>query len=239
MGPRDDTEQIAELAERVRQLEAANTLKDRLLATVSHELRTPLTSIGGFSSTMLRSWDELSDDAKRKYLTIISDQSERLSRLVTGLLTVSLMQSGTLKTRHDKIRILDIIEETNAEVGEGRLGITCSTTVGVSADSDHLKQILVNYVSNALKYGADPIEIQAVEVDEWVHVRVCDSGEGVPESFVHSLFQPFSRNHDTNSGTGLGLNIVQGLAEAQGGKAWYEPNDPHGACFVVSLHKAP
>jgi len=239
VGTNDDTEQIAKLAERVRQLEAENAAKNRLLATVSHELRTPLTSIGGFSATMLHSWDDLADDAKRKYLTIICDQSERLSRLVTSLLTISRMESGKLTTHHDEIQVLNIIEETNAEIGEGRLSITCPADVRVRADRDHLKQILVNYVSNALKYGADPIEIQAIQVDQLVHVRVCDNGEGVAESFVPSLFEPFTRNHDTNNGIGLGLNIVQRLAKAQGGSAWYEPHTPHGACFIISLPKIP
>lgn len=238
MGAGEDTRRIAELELQVRQLEADRVTRDGFVAMVSHELRTPLTSIGGFSSTMLETWDSLSDVEKREYLGIICAQSDRLARLVAGLLTVARMDSGTFETRADMVLVRGVIEAVDQEVGEGRVAIDCAPDLRVLADRDHIAQILVNYVANALRYGADPVQIQAVEHGEWVHLRVTDAGEGVPNAFVPHLFERFSMNHGREmGGTGLGLSIVRVLAEAQSGRAWYEPNPPQGSCFAVSLKR--
>jgi signal transduction histidine kinase len=104
------------------------------------------------------------------------------------------------------------------------------------ADRDHLEQILVNYVSNALKYGESPVRIDAHRRHRWVEVVVADEGDGVPEEFVPRLFEKFAQagRIRSGSGTGLGLSIVRGLARAQGGEAWYEPVEP-GSRFCVRL----
>lgn len=238
MGGGEDKRRIEQLELQVRRLEADRATRDEFVAMVSHELRTPLTSIGGFSSTMLETWDSLTDREKRQYLGIICVQSERLARLVAGLLTVARMDSGGLETHADKVVVLDVLAAVDKEVGEGRLSIDCAPELTVLADRDHVAQILVNYVANALKYGADPVQLQAVEADEWVNVRVSDAGEGIPDAFVPHLFERFSMNHGREmGGTGLGLNIVRMLAEAQGGAAWYEPNSPQGSCFYVRLKR--
>jgi len=238
MGGDQDKRRIEQLELQVKQLEADRTTRDEFVAMVSHELRTPLTSIGGFSTTMLETWDSLTDGEKRQYLGIICAQSERLARLVAGLLTVARMDSGAFETHADKVRVRDVVEAVVREVGEGRLTIDCDPDLTVLADPDHIAQILVNYVANALRYGADPVRLQAAEHGEWIHLRVSDAGEGIPDAFVPHLFERFSMNHGREmGGTGLGLSIVRVLAEAQGGTAWYEPNSPHGSCFAVSLRR--
>ncbi|MCW2949050.1 MAG: sensor histidine kinase [Thermoleophilia bacterium] len=238
MGEIADKRRVEQLELQVKQLEAERTTRDEFVAMVSHELRTPLTSICGFSTTMLEAWDSLADDEKRQYLGIICTQSERLSRLVSGLLTVSRMDSGAFETHPAQVQLAGVIEEVDREVGEGRLGIECAPDIAVLADRDHLVQILVNYVANALRYGADPVELRAIERGEWIEVRVSDAGVGIPEAFAPHLFERFSMNHGRElGGSGLGLNIVRVLAEAQGGSAWYEPNQPTGSCFVVSLKR--
>lgn len=232
----DDRRRIEQLELQVRQLESDRATRDAFVAMVSHELRTPLTSIGGFSTTMLETWDSLTDEEKRHYLGIICAQSERLARLVAGLITVARMDAGALETHADKVNVREVIDAVDREVGNGRLDVDCPPDVHVLADRDHVAQILVNYVANALRYGADPIRIGVVEQDEWIHVRVSDAGEGVPDAFVPHLFERFSMNHGRElGGTGLGLSIVRTLAEAQGGRAWYEPNQPRGSRFALSL----
>jgi signal transduction histidine kinase len=111
----------------------------------------------------------------------------------------------------------------------------------VLADPNHFRQIVTNFLTNALKYGRTPIQVEAAVSDGTVEVRVRDQGEGVPEDFVPRLFEKFAQAPgvaQAHRGTGLGLSIVRGLARAQGGDAWYEPNEPRGSCFGVRLPRA-
>jgi signal transduction histidine kinase len=100
--------------------------------------------------------------------------------------------------------------------------------------------MLVNYLSNAFKYGKPPFTITLAESGGAGVVRVSDNGAGVPPQFVPRLFERFSRGPSVAQagGTGLGLAIVRELAEAQGGEAWYEPNHPQGATFCLRLPQA-
>jgi signal transduction histidine kinase len=101
-------------------------------------------------------------------------------------------------------------------------------------DREHLRRMLVNYVVNAERYGAAPIVIRAVPSDGDVEVRVDDAGTGVPEGFVDRLFTTFARADESDRrGTGLGLSIVQGLASANGGRAFYDGDE--GSSFGVVL----
>ncbi|MGH2678216.1 MAG: sensor histidine kinase, partial [Actinomycetota bacterium] len=104
----------------------------------------------------------------------------------------------------------------------------------VRVDPDHLEQILMNYVSNAMRYGRPPVRIDAGRRDRFVEIVVADSGSGVPPAFVPRLFEEFAQAGRSGTGTGLGLSIVLGLARAQGGDAWYEAGEP-GARFCVRL----
>src|SRR4029077_4450248 len=102
--------------------------------------------------------------------------------------------------------------------------------------------ILLNYLTNARKYGAEPITVDAVRRDDWVEVCVRDAGPGVPLDFVPRLFEHFTRvegNRGGQQGAGLGLAIVAGLAHANHGSVWYEPNVPTGSCFGVRVPQAP
>jgi signal transduction histidine kinase len=135
----------------------------------------------------------------------------------------------------------EVIAECIEDFGEqaAKIGISCPPGLRISADRDHLQQILVNFVGNAFKYGEPPISIEAREAGDWIELVVCDQGEGVPESFVPKLFDKFAQAQTGSTrnakGTGLGLSIVRGLARAQHGEAWYEPNRPHGSCFGLRL----
>lgn len=222
------------------ELRTADQLKSNFLAMASHELRTPLTAISGFSSTMIRMWDQIDDAHKREYVEIIDGQGARLTRLVDDLLVLSRIESGNIETDPEPIDVREVIEQTVRDLGLSEIRIACDPEVRALADRDHLAQMLVNYVGNAVKYGSGPIELVAEVAGDEVRVAVCDGGSGVPEEFVSHLFDRFSQSnaHAATSGTGLGLSIVRGLAEAHGGRAWYEPNEPTGSRFVLSLPAA-
>lgn len=226
------------------ELTKLDELKSEFVAMASHELRTPLTSITGFSSTMLNNWPTLSEAAKFEFVGIIDQQSQRLARLVEGLLTISRIESGALETFTSRIGVGGAIRQTIHDLGMEGVAFECAETVAVAADRDHFQQIMVNFLANAERHGAAPICIEVSTAGEAVHIAVIDHGAGVPEAFVPHLFERFAQADldasrsaigGEGKGAGLGLSIVDALARAQGGEVSYEPNEPTGSRFILRL----
>lgn len=220
-------------------LAEAVSVKDHVLAVTNHELRTPLTTVLGLAATLLRGWERIPDDDKRSYLDAIVAHTRSLADLIDDLMTVTGAEAGGLGVNISVTDLGGAIEAAMSHDGGDRAGVTirCPDDLVVAADRRRLVQILTNYLDNAFKYGAPPVELEASEQDGWVIVRVRDSGEGVPPEFVPKLFDKFTqaRANGDAGGSGLGLAIVKELARAQGGDAWYEPNRPRGACFCLRL----
>jgi signal transduction histidine kinase len=233
-----------ELAVAVEQLREATAVKDEFLAVTNHELRTPLTTILGYGTTLQSKWENIPEPQRRDFIDHMVHQTRRLHALVEDLLTLSSAQAGALEMAIRPVALCKAVDEALANNGLGATGVThdCPPTLYVLADFDRLTQVLTNFVSNALKYGAEPITVHAAEHDGWVEVRVRDHGPGVPPDFVPYLFEKFSQASRglsrTAEGTGLGLAIVEQLTEAQGGQVWYEPNEPTGAQFCIRLRRA-
>ena len=234
----------AELATVVEQLKAATAVKDEFIAVTNHELRTPLTTILGYAQTLQTRWASLEEEQRLEFIGHIRHQGRRLHLLVEDLLTLSSAQAGALELDLEPVSVSDAITEAIGQNGLAAAGVgnDCPPGLRVVASEDRLVQILTNLISNALKYGAEPIDVTAVQQGDAVEIRVCDSGEGVPEAFVPRLFDKFSQaSHGasrTAEGTGLGLAIVQELAAAQDGVVRYERNEPKGARFCVRLPAA-
>ena len=134
--------------------------------------------------------------------------------------------------------------ETRILPGTRGIEVSVEPSVRVLVDPDHLEQMLLNYMSNALKYGDAPITVHSrPHGDSYVDVLVRDRGDGVPDDVAPLLFEEFVRGRGHSAaripGTGLGLSIVRGLARAQGGDAWHEPNEPSGSVFALRLPTAP
>ncbi len=231
-----------ELERRYSELERLSELKSEFVAMASHELRTPLTSIRGFASTLLNRWGSLADDDKRTFLGLIEGQSERLTRIVGEILTLARIERGKLPVSPQPVDVAAVARRVVAEQGlDVAVEVTGEEPAVVTADPDHVHRVLVNYVGNAHAYGAAPYRILVDAGEREVVVRVCDEGAGVPEELVGSLFEPFTQARGTSlsgPGSGLGLAIVRGLAEAAGGRAWYEPNVPRGASFCAGFPRA-
>ncbi len=231
------------LEEANEELREANEMKGRLVSVVSHELRSPLTAIHGFAELLRDDWDETPDDEKLEIVDSIERQSRRLFRLVDDLLTLSRLDTHTVEARAEPVELGPVVESVAADLGlSPQLEIEGPRDAAAMADRDHLVRILVNFLTNARRYGRPPFTVQirrgAEGSQAHVDLRVCDTGPGVPEEFVPRLFEPFTRAKVTEGeGTGLGLSIVRGLADANEGSAWYEDLDP-GASFVVRLPAA-
>jgi signal transduction histidine kinase len=234
-----------QLAEAVDQLRAATAVKDDFIAVTNHELRTPLTTILGYAQTLETRYHGLDDEQRLAFVGHIRRQGRRLHALVEDLLTLSSTQAGALNLQLAPIEIHSAVDDAVAQNGLRAAGVRNETPPGlrVLASEDRLVQILTNLVSNALKYGGEPIVVVAAASGDEVEIRVCDAGPGVPEAFVPRLFDKFSQASRglsrTAEGTGLGLAIVHELAEAQGGSVAYEPNEPAGSVFCVRLPAVP
>lgn len=243
---REDARRQLELAN--AELQAAGELKSDFLAMASHELRTPLTSISGFAKTLRTRWGSLPDDDKRHYVSIIDEQADRLGRLVTDLLLLSRIEQGGLRVEPVAVDVRAAIDRALRDMAiEVDVTVTCDEPLQVHVDEDHLQQMLINLLSNAMKYGRPPIElvVSCGGGDEgdggrsFVSITVEDHGDGVPAPFVGRLFERFSQapehQSDLRAGAGLGLSIVAGLVEAHGGDVRYETGRAGGARFVVRL----
>ena len=232
---------LEELAEANMQLEALDRAKSDFVATASHELRTPLTSIYGFARTLRERWNQTPEPDRYGYVEVIEAQADRLSRLVGDLLDMSRIESGALSPRAERFELEPVVLRAAAGFKGREIGVVCAADLSVHADQGHVEQILVNYLANAVKYGDEPIRVIASSENGSVDVRVLDAGPGVPADFVPHLFEKFARAYATGSsngeGTGLGLAIVRGLARANEGEAWYEP-DAGLSCFAVRLPAA-
>jgi PAS domain S-box-containing protein len=232
---------IADLAMLNEELRAASQLKSDFVAITSHELRTPLVTIGGFAHLLATQWDDIPEDERRLMAERIDNQTIRLGRLVEDLLTVSRLDAGAIDPYVARVSVGDAVAHALTHVeDEVRDSVVIdSGDCEVRADADHVQQILVNYLTNAARYGRPPVTVGCTPTPDGVEIRVRDRGDGVPADFVDKLFDRFTRVGGGQGvpGTGLGLAIVRGLAEANGGAAWYEP-EPTGACFAVRLPSA-
>ena len=227
------------------ELREANQLKSDLVAMLSHDVGQPLSVISGYAEMLIDDWDTTGDADRRHMVGGIASAAGRLTMLVDEVLSMAKSDAGAIQANPVPVRVADAVEQAVAAVGDGVIGIVVRPPGGASVLSDpvHLQQVLVNLITNAGKYGQPPVEVSVTEVGEdLVELRVADHGPGVPEEFVPHLFDRFTRAGDaaeSADGSGLGLFIVRKLAEANGGQVTYEHGRPQGACFVVSLGRAP
>lgn len=222
-------------AEEVRK---ANQAMREFVAIASHDLRTPVTVIKGFCIALQERWTDVPDRDKLEYLSMMDRQADHLSRLVEDLLTVSRIDAHVVEIHKEPIEIAPAVQRA-LEGLEAEVAVDVPSGLEAHADPHHVHRMLRNYVENALNYGRPPVRIEAKRRDGWVEVMVRDHGEGVDKQFKARLFEKFARAQsgaaEVKQGTGLGLSIVRGLAQANGGEAWYEPNLPRGSCFGIRL----
>jgi len=229
----------------------ANSLQQaqtEFVSTVSHELRTPLTSIKGFADTILRAGDRLDVNQQRRYVGIIKDQADRLTRLVEDILAISRLESKKLQLTIRAIDLRDAIERVIQNLSDK--GKNHKMAVHVPAgltpvwcDSDRLEQILTNLIDNAIKYSpaGTTVNVTAKGIQgepELVEFTVSDQGVGIPEEHIPQVFSKFGRLDNPlvrqTEGTGLGLYITRSLVLALGGQISVASQPGH-TTFTVRL----
>ena len=237
--------QLREANERLRALDAQ---KDDFLSQVSHELRTPMTSIRSFSE-ILRDEEELSAEEHDRFVTIIHDESVRLTRLLDEILDLSRLEAGTASLTLAEVHSNDAVAAALDAVS----GLTRSRSVSVDvvaapkdlhirANADRLRQVLINLLSNAVKYNNSDvpcIRIESSVVRETVQIDVIDNGGGVTREEAAMIFEKFARGNRSGmeQGAGLGLPISWAIMRAMGGNLAVEFLQDGTSFFRLSLNR--
>ena len=226
-------------------VEELERLRAEFLAMVSHELRAPLTSIKGSSATVLGSSSDLDPAVMRQFFRIIEDQADQMNNLVSDLLDVARIETGSLAVNPEPVEVSLLVSRARNSFisagGRDNVAIELEPDLPlVMADRWRIVQVLGNLLSNAARNSAEssPIRVTAAREDVFVAVSVSDEGRGIPPENLTFLFRKFSREQLEEQGgdTGLGLAICKGIVEAHGGRIWAESDGPGlGARFTFTL----
>jgi len=247
-------QRVAQRTEELNQtnleLERANRTKDEFLATMSHELRTPLNSILGLSETLLEQRRGPLSEYQQRALRTIASSGVHLLELINDILDLSKIEAGKFDHHPQLIGVNDLCQSSLTFVKElaTRKSITLTyqqaTTVSeMYADPRRIKQILINLLTNAVKFtpehGQVILQVAADVEQERIQFSVTDSGIGIAPENLHKLFQPFvqvdSRLTREYEGTGLGLALVQKLTDLHGGSVNVESEVGKGSRFTINL----
>ena len=199
-----------------------------LISELVHEIRTPLTSITTIAYLLERS--ELTAEQRTGLARTISEETMRLNDMATSFLDLARLESGRMVFTPEAISVpqilqecVNVIEPKAAEHGiQIHIEVPHDILPALEADRDKIKQVLLNILSNALKYNRDngSIDLRAWSAEQWIYISIRDSGPGIPEGDLNHIFDKFYRSKGTEkntSGTGLGLSICKKIVESHGG----------------------
>jgi signal transduction histidine kinase len=221
--------------------ELVDRQRDDLVASVSHELRTPLTGIQGYSQLLSQSWEMLSTDDRKEMLDTINSQANHLGHIVTDLIDVARDRLQSVKLHRIDASAAELVRDAVASGGGGKnISTTADPDARVWADPDRVLQVLVNLISNAIRYGRSEIQVLAKQGQGEVLFAVHDNGAGIPPKFQHAMWDRFERGAHNNDqsvpGSGIGLSVARDLVTAHGGRISYRTSELlGGACFEFSI----
>ena len=236
-----------EIEEKSRELATASRHKSEFLANMSHELRTPLNAIIGFSEVLAeRMFGEI-NDKQAEYLADILESGRHLLSLINDILDLSKIEAGRMELEPTEFNLPDAIENTLTLVRERahRLGIALGRMIDerlgtICADERKVKQVLLNLLSNALKFTPEGgrIDVAATVTDNAIEISVSDTGVGIAAEDQAAVFEEFRQVGAASKkieGTGLGLAISRKFIELHGGKIWVKSQVGAGSTFAFTL----
>lgn len=234
----------------INELKQLAQFRRQFLADVSHELKTPIFAAQGFVHTLL---DGAIDDKENrvKFLKKAAKNLDGLDVLVQDLLTVSHMEAGDITMQFDAVNLKDMVKEIfdqmEAVTTKDNIRLKLNNPFGrdviVKADEQRLQQVMVNLISNAIKYSDEGAEVTVtlLDIGSKVKVSVTDTGVGIPSEHLNRIFERFYRVDKSRSkaagGTGLGLSIVKHILEAHDSEIQVESVFGEGSEFSFELNK--
>jgi len=253
-------EATAELKERYEQLKELDRMKSQFLSIASHELKTPITAMSGFLQVALRRVRRLSEGEAAapiaegmrgitEQLEVVYRQTGKLARLVDELLDVSRIQTGRIEFRYGDVDLSELASEVATRMQltttTHEISVRRDSQNIVTADRDHLEQVLNNLLTNAIKYSptGGAITIDVRPDGGGVRVSVTDQGIGIPERELEAIFGLFYRSPDRAArdaaGMGLGLYISKEIVVRHGGRIWAESGGVKGSTLNVLIPRMP
>jgi PAS domain S-box-containing protein len=228
----------------IHDLKELEKQKDFFISMASHELKTPITSIKGYAQILQRKYEKSEDAFLQNSLRIISKQTLNLNNLVADLLDISKIRSGSLNLNKENFEITDLINEVIKEIEninpDYHISASLKTAL-VQADRERIGQVLINFLTNAIKYAPGSKEIRLVSKIEnrYIIVSVEDFGIGINEKDQGRIFERFYRvegkNEKTFPGFGIGLYIVSEIIKKHNGNIWVKSKLGQGSVFYFSL----
>lgn len=235
----------------VSEQQALEQRKNEFISMASHELKTPVTSLKGFTNVLQRRLAKQGDEQGLHYLARMDAQLDKLTGLISDLLDLSRMQSGTLALRAEAFNLDELVEEMVENVQAGttthRLFLEGSTGAQVFGDQERLAQVYINLLTNAIKYSprADTVHVRLWRDDQAQQavVSVQDFGIGIDQNYHQRIFERFYQVTDpqekTYPGLGIGLYIASEIVALHHGRIWVESSKGHGSTFYVALPLLP
>ncbi|MBI2159277.1 MAG: GAF domain-containing protein [Candidatus Rokubacteria bacterium] len=236
-----------ELSSSNAQLMQASRLKSQFLASMSHELRTPLNSIIGFSKVLLNRLDGDLTERQEVYIRSVHNSGTHLLQLINGILDFSRIEAGKVEMMSEELDLHELIDEcidSSTPLTRGKqLKLEKNVPLEMprlTADRTKVKQILLNLVSNAIKFTSQGrVVVGVVAEPDAIHLSVADTGTGIRQEDLARLFEPFQQLDNpvarSAGGTGLGLAISKKFVELHGGRIWAESRENQGSTFHFTL----
>jgi two-component system sensor histidine kinase KdpD len=238
---RSRAQEAASKAEAARQ---SDELKSTLLDALAHEFKTPLTAIKAASTSLLSS-SALKPEQQRELVSIVDEETDRLSVLVTEAIQMARIEAGRVVLRRENHPVTDIVElvldKLKAAAEDRKIQVDIPRDLPeVWVDAELIEVALRQLVDNAFKYSppGSPVAVAAESRDERVIVSVADHGPGIPEAEQNRIFEKFYRAEASRHqipGAGLGLVIAREIVHAHGGEIWVESTPGEGSIFRLSL----
>ncbi len=241
-----------ELLRAKREAEAASDAKAKFLSMMSHELRTPLQAISGYCELLLQEASGPLNDEQRSDLRAVKSASEELVRLLNDILDFARLESGSSNIKLETVHVDPALTRAETlvipKLAEAHLSYTrvgCSTDLRLRANADRLQQVLLNLLTNAIKFtpAEGLLSVECSADDRFTRVAVRDTGCGILAEHFDRIFEPFvqvdrNRLESRQRGVGLGLAISRELVQAMGGELSVVSELGVGSVFTISLPTA-